>query len=89
VLVSVAPDTTQYQYLSLVAIPCSVAGVLDFCYFDGTSTLPVEQSLTTYSGQGYVLFSVTPADNYNGDGTAALTYTLRALATGAHKKTVH
>jgi hypothetical protein len=85
VLVSIAPDTTQYQYLSLVAFPCSLAGVSDFCYFNGTTTLPIEQSLTTYSSQGYALFSVTPCDNYASLGGASV-YTLRAPVTGARKK---
>lgn len=87
VLVSVAPDTTQYRYLSLVAVPCSLAGVPDFCYFNGTSTLPIEQSLTAYSSQGYALFSVTPCDDYGDSSSAAMVYTLRAPVSGAHKKT--
>jgi hypothetical protein len=84
--VSVAPDTTQYQYASIVAISCvpTQNGPWDFClYTENGATTPMEQVLTTYSSQGYELFSIT---GVSVNVQPEVLYTLRAPVAGGHKK---
>jgi hypothetical protein len=84
---SVAPDTTQYQFLSIVALQgnCSNSYGLDFCTYNGTENVPIEQTLTTLSSQGYELLSIVPVYFTSGSDIEML-YTLKAPATGAHRK---
>jgi hypothetical protein len=83
-LTTVVASTTQYQYLSIVAAPCINGGVYDFCANSGS--MPIEQTLTTYSSEGYDLFSVTPSSTFESVGSV-MVYTLRAPVAGAHKRT--
>jgi len=84
VLVTVASDTVQYQFQSIFALPCAdTTGILDFCT-GPQSDIPIEQTLTTDSSQGYELVSVVPTPQYNNSGPAML-YTLRLLLTTRHK----
>ncbi len=76
----------QYQYASVVAIAClpTEPGPWDFClYTSNGATTPMEQVLTTYSSQGYALFSITEAQQNAG---VVVLYTLRAPVTGAQQK---
>ncbi len=80
-----APPTAQpkYQYVSVVAVECipTEPGPWDFCLYtyngtDSVATTPMEQVLTTYSSQGYQLFSITSTPGINQVAGTAL-YTLR------------
>jgi len=85
VLVDVAPDTTQYQYQLVVSAGCNDQDGIpgDFCTQDGNL---VEVSLNTYSSQGYEVFAASPIANPTQGNAFLMVYTLRAPATGAHKK---
>lgn len=93
VLVDLAPDTSQYQYLSILA-SVGVTGLCqnsygeDFCANVNGQWVPIEQVLTTLSGQGYELFSVVTAcpNNACAGGGANMLYTLRAPVMGARSK---
>ena len=82
VLVSIAPATIKYQFQSIVAFNCTTANGLDYCY--GAQNTPIEQTLTTLSGQGYELFSVVAVPSIN-QGSSML-YTLQLPLTGARQK---
>ena len=88
---SVAPDTTQYQFLSITAMQVSTGCVnsygADFCTYNGTQYVPIEQTLTTLSAQGYELVSVVSAGLFQGVQTEnQMVYTLKLPLTGAHSK---
>jgi hypothetical protein len=79
VLTTVVPDTTQYQYQTVIADPCNfvAGGPTDYCTSAGDSIASV---LGTYSSQGYELFSVFPGSTVNSSGLTVFysVYTLRA-----------
>jgi hypothetical protein len=89
---SVAPDTTQYQFLSITAMQvsgrvCINSYGADFCTYNGTQYVPIEQTLATLSAQGYELVSVVSAGLFGGVQTEnQMVYTLKLPLTGPHSK---
>jgi hypothetical protein len=89
VLVDIAPDSTQYQYVSILAQQlggCSNSYGGDFCALFNNQETPIEQILTTLSSQGYELSSVVPLPFCNAGGFCQMLYTLRTPVAGGHKK---
>jgi hypothetical protein len=82
-----APDTTQYQFQSIVAFQggagCANNYGNDYCTFNGSQNVRIEQTLTTLSSQGYELVSVAPIPSgAAGIASTYVLYTLRAPLTG-------
>jgi hypothetical protein len=84
VLVDVARDMTQYQFQSIVALQCVTTNGCDFC--TGSENTPIEQMLPTLSSRGYELVSVVPISAGIGSINAAMSYTLTAPLSGAHRR---
>jgi hypothetical protein len=81
---SVAPDTTQYQFQSILGqevAGCTNSYGPDFCAYVNGLPVPIEQVLATLSSQGYEFVSVIPIQT--GGTNVNVLYTLRAPLTGA------
>jgi hypothetical protein len=82
---SVAPDTAQYQFQSVIGGPCDAVNNVptDFCTGSGAT---VESVLDTYSSQGYEVLAVSPLSVGINGIAGLMVYTLKAPVKGAHKK---
>lgn len=72
---SVAPDTTQYQFQTVIGQACAQVNYVptDFCTANGAT---VESVLNSYSSQGYEVFAASPFAASGNQGTL-MVYTLR------------
>lgn len=81
----VEPDTTQYQFQSVIGYPCEPVNQVptDFCTASGAT---VESVLDTYSSEGYEVLAVSPLSVGVNGIPGFMVYTLRAPVKGAHRK---
>lgn len=89
VLVSMAANSTQYQFQNVVAFQCNDDSTYDylndFCtQVKGQLPVPVEQTLAALGAQGYQVISIVPLLNVM--GYPGMLYALQAPVTAGRKR---